>query len=156
MSSSEPSELASESASLHLPVQDDRHPAAADVHSNAGEQKTKSDSTFVCHLSVLTVSMCRYYVSFIFFCLSALERSRLAREMGSENILGGNEEIRSVDFLFTDYILTSPMTAAVVPHQQSEDPVSSCRKSPMSRSLSSYYWCPAGRRDQIMGTALKT
>ena len=73
LSPSELSESASESFSSHLAVLDNRHLAAADVHSNAGEQKTKSDSTFVCHLSVLTVSMCRYYESLFVFCSSALE-----------------------------------------------------------------------------------
>ena len=124
--------------------------AAADVNFNADDQKAKSYSKFVCHSYVLTVSMCRYYVSLILFCLSALQRSRRAGEMGSENLLGGNEEIRSVDFLLTGYILTPPRTAAVVLHHQSEDPVSSCRKSQLSLSLSSYYWCPAGRRDMPM------
>ena len=52
--------------------------------------------------------------------------------MESENLLGGNEEIRSVDFLLTDYILPPLRTSAVVPHHQSEEPGSSCRKSPLS------------------------
>ena len=45
---------------------------------------------------------------------------------------GRDEEIRSADFLLTDHILTPPRAAAVVPHDQSEDPGSSCRKCQLS------------------------
>ena len=69
---SEPSESASESASSHLPVQDDRCPVAADVHFNADKQKTKSDTHFICHLSVLTALNCQFYDSLFVFCSSAL------------------------------------------------------------------------------------
>ena len=72
-SSSEISESASESASFHLPILDNHHPATADVHSNADKQQTKSDSMFTCHLFVLNVSMCRYYELLFVRCLSVLE-----------------------------------------------------------------------------------
>ena len=48
----EPSKL----ASLDLPGEDNHRPMEADVHSNADKQQLKSNSKFVCHLSVLTLS----------------------------------------------------------------------------------------------------
>ena len=50
----------------------DRRPALADVHFNADEQQLKSDSKFVCHSSVLTLSMYRYYESLFVGCSSTI------------------------------------------------------------------------------------
>ena len=73
LSPSELSESASELFPSHLAVLDNRHLAAADVHYNADKQQSKSDSKFICHSSVLTVFMCRYFELFFVCCLSALE-----------------------------------------------------------------------------------
>ena len=55
-------------ASANLPGEDNRRKLAADVHHNADKQQSKSGSKFVCHSSVLTVSMSRYYESLFVGC----------------------------------------------------------------------------------------